>query len=185
MSSLSHPGDERRAAPGEREAAGDAVSVALPILRQPVTHEWETPRELFDALDAEFGFGLDAAASDDNALCERYYTRRDNALWFNWDARGGAAWCNPPYGQEIARWVRKCYEQSQIGMVVVMLIPARTDTTYWHQYVMRAAEIRFVRLRLRFSGSSINAPFPSAVVVFRPGEHVPVVSSIDREGRAL
>ena len=166
------------------------MSVALPILRQPVTHDWETPRVLFDALDLEFGFTLDAAASDDNALCERYYTRRENGLWFNWDAQGGAVYCNPPYGQEIARWVQKCYEQSQMGMVVVMLIPARTDTSYWHNYVMRSAEIRFIRSRLRFGGGYVsagghNAPFPSAVVVFRPGEHVPVVSSIDRGGQAL
>jgi phage N-6-adenine-methyltransferase len=164
------------------------MSVVLPILRQPVTHDWETPRELFDSLNTEFSFVLDAAASDDNALCKRYYTRVTNALWFNWEAEGGAVFCNPPYGQEIARWVQKCFEQSQRGMTVVMLIPSRTDTRYWHSFVMRAAEIRFIRQRLRFGGESDcgnTAPFPSAVVVFRPGEYVPVVSSIDKRGRAV
>lgn len=160
------------------------MSVALPILRQPVTHDWETPRELFRALDGEFHFQLDAAASVDNTLCTHFYTAEMDALRFGWDW-AEAVFVNPPYGSQISRWVQKGFDESQNGCVVVMLIPARTDTTYWHQYVMRAAEIRFVRLRLRFSGSSINAPFPSAVVVFRPGEHVPVVSSIDREGRAL
>lgn len=150
------------------------------ILKQPVSHEWETPPEFFRILDDEFGFALDAAASADNALCSHFYNEAMDALRFDWTWADGAVWCNPPYGTQIGKWVRKAYEQSQQGATVVMLIPSRTETTYWHDYVMRAAEIRFVRGRLRFSGSSVNAPFPSAVVVFRPGDHTPVISTISR-----
>lgn len=137
------------------------------ILQQPKTHEWETPQWLFDDLDAEFGFTLDAAASPGNAKCTAYYCGewgRDGLA----NAWTGVVWCNPPYGGEIGRWVERGYRQALLGAVVVMLIPARTDTAQWHDYVMRAAEIRFIRGRLRFSGASGNAPFPSAVVVFRP-----------------
>lgn len=86
---------------------------------------------------------------------------------------------NPPYGRVIGDWIRKAYEESQKGATVVALIPSRTDTTYWHEYVMKAAEIRFVRGRLKFGDGRNSAPFPSAVVVFKPGNHTPKVSSMD------
>lgn len=161
------------------------MSQVTPLLQQPKSHEWETPIEFFRALDEEFGFFLDAAASVDNTLCHHFYSQQVNGLAFSWAAWvEGAVWCNPPYGTQISKWVRKCFDESQDGATVVMLIPARTETAYWHDYVMRAAEIRFVRGRLRFSGSSVNAPFPSAVVVFRFGhDGLPTVSAIGRDGK--
>lgn len=137
-------------------------------LQQPKSHEWETPIELFRQLDEEFKFNLDAAASQDNALCPYCFSEQMDGLTLNWWPFG-SVWCNPPYGTQIGRWVQKGYDEAQKGAVVVMLIPARTETHYWHAYVMRAAEIRFIRGRLRFSGATVNAPFPSVVVVFRPG----------------
>lgn len=141
--------------------------------------DWETPKQFFDLVDAEFGFDLDAAASHANALCGRYYTEADDGLSQPWT---GTVWCNPPYGRGISAWVRKGWESSQAGAIVVMLIPARTDTAYWHDYVMRSAEIRLLRGRLVFGGGEAraNAPFPSALVVFRAGSHHPVVSTMSR-----
>ena len=141
---------------------------------------WETPQDFFDRLDAEFHFTLDVCATPENAKCERYYTERDNGLMQPWQ---GACWMNPPYGREIGRWVRKAYFAAQAGATVVCLVPARTDTAWWHDYVMRANEIRFVRGRLRFGGSN-NAPFPSAVVVFRPGASVLHMSTMNAQEAA-
>lgn len=140
---------------------------------------WETPQEFFDLLDSEFHFTLDAAADPANAkVPSRYYTLEDDAIRQDWP---GVVFCNPPYGRMIGRFVRKAWEQAQEGSTVVMLIPARTDTSYWHEFVMRSAEIRLVRGRLRFGGTDNSAPFPSAVVVFRPKvEGPPKISSIGR-----
>jgi phage N-6-adenine-methyltransferase len=130
--------------------------------------EWETPQEFFDALDAVFHFMLDVCAARDNAKCKRYYTKAENGLSREWS---GICWMNPPYGREISLWVKKAYESSLTeGTVVVCLLPARTDTRWWHDYVLkRAGRIWFIRGRLRFSGKG-PAPFPSALVVF--GRHV-------------
>lgn len=138
--------------------------------------EWETPQEFFDRLDAEFHFDLDVCATAENAKCARYFTPEEDGLAQEW---GGTCFMNPPYGREIGKWVRKAYEEAQKGATVVCLLPARTDTAWWHDYVMRAVEIRFIRGRLRFGGAANGAPFPSAVVVFRPGgNHQPVVKSM-------
>ena len=141
------------------------------------SHEWETPQDFFDMLDAEFNFDLDAAATIENAKCERFFTIKENALWQKWS---GVVWCNPPYGRIIGKFVKKGYEAAQSGATVVMLIPSRTDTQYWHNYVMRASEIRFVKGRLYFKVNREGgpAPFPSAVVVFRRGDYIPTISSI-------
>lgn len=146
-----------------------------------VSHDWRTPKPLFDALDAEFGFTLDAAASAENALCERFLTEGDDALARDWEGR---VFCNPPYGRRIGEWVRWGYIQSRLkAEVVVMLIPARTETTWWHLFVMHAAEIRLVKGRIRFGGGkkanprSHNATFPSCVVVFRRGVDAPLISA--------
>ena len=128
--------------------------------------DWGTPGDFYAMLDAEFGFTLDPCATDENALCENYYTKQDDGLRQAWH---GVVYVNPPYGKEIGRWARKCYESAAAGATVVLLIPARTDTAYWHDWVMRAAELRFVRGRLTFAGAAGAAPFPSAVAVFRPG----------------
>lgn len=125
---------------------------------------WRTPPEVFEELNREFGFTLDACATPENALCERYYSPADNAFLRRWE---GVVWCNPPYGREIGEWVCKGRVESFLGATVVMLVPSRTDTAWWHDHVMKG-EIRFLRGRLRFGGARHNAPFPSAVIVFRP-----------------
>ena len=127
--------------------------------------DWATPQALFDELDREFHFTLDPCASDTNHKCAKYYTLNDNGLTQNWG--GQIVFCNPPYGAEIKHWVRKCYEESRKpNTKVVMLIPARTDTAYFHDYIYHRAEIRFIRGRLHFNESKQGAPFPSMIVVF-------------------
>lgn len=130
------------------------------------TDLWETPQDLFDRLDAEFGFDLDACALPQNAKCAAYYTPEQDALSQPWD---GVVWCNPPYGRNIGKWVQKAREENRRNNnYIVMLLPARTDTRWFHDYILGKAEIRFIRGRLKFGGSKNSAPFPSMVVVFRP-----------------
>jgi len=130
------------------------------------TNEWATPKSLFASLDAEFHFDLDPCSTDENAKCEKHYTIDTDGLTQNWG--GQRVFCNPPYGRELPKWVRKCYEESlKPDTLVVMLIPARTDTSYFHDYIYhKAREIRFLRGRLHFNESRQGAPFPSMVVVF-------------------
>ncbi len=144
------------------------------------THEWETPQPFFERLHAEFGFTLDVCARPENAKCPRFFSPERDGLGQAWAPE--TCYMNPPYGREIARWVEKAFLEAQKGAVVVCLLPARTDTSWWHRYVMRAAEIRFVRGRLKFGGAASGAPFPSCVVVFRPGGQEPKISSIASGG---
>ena len=134
--------------------------------------DWCTPADFFAELDREFHFNLDPAATDKSAKCAKYFTPADDGLKMDWG--GSCVFCNPPYGRQIGDWVRKGYEESQKpGTVVVMLIPARTDTAYFHDYILhgKADEIRFLRGRLKFTDEDGNAkdaaPFPSAVIVWR------------------
>lgn len=129
------------------------------------TDEWATPQWLFDALDAEFGFTLDPCATSQNAKCKKYYTRTEDGISQDWGDQ--VVFMNPPYGRTIERWIRKAFESAHSGATVVCLLPARTDTHWWHRYVTRG-EIRFFSGRLRFGDSRNSAPFPSAVVIFRP-----------------
>ncbi len=133
------------------------------------TDLWETPQELFDRLNDGFQFSLDVCATPENAKCEKYYTPEMDGLPQPWN---GVCWCNPPYGREIGKWVRRAWEASGVGSTVVMLLPARTDTRWFHDYLyrQRRVELRFLPGRLKFSGSKNSAPFPSMVVVFRPEE---------------
>lgn len=127
--------------------------------------EWETPNDLFQKLNEEFHFTLDACASDDNHKCDNYYTKENDGISKNWGGR--TVFCNPPYS-EIAKWVEKCYrEGTKDNTTVVMLIPARTDTRYFHNFILHRSEIRFVEKRVKFGGSKWNAPFPSMIVIFR------------------
>lgn len=128
------------------------------------TDMWETPKWLFDELDKEFHFDLDVCAIPENAKCEQYFTPETDGLSQEWN---GTVWCNPPYGREIGKWVKKA---AQSNCTVVMLLPARTDTKWFHDYIYRKAEIRFLKGRLKFGGSQNSAPFPSMVVVFDGGK---------------
>ena len=127
------------------------------------TCEWATPQDVFDKLNAEFHFTLDPCSTDQNAKCAKHYTKEQNGLAQDWT--GENVFCNPPYGRELPKWIKKCSELR--GGVAVMLIPARTDTAAFHDYIYGKAEIRFIRGRLKFGGSKNSAPFPSMVVVFR------------------
>ena len=129
------------------------------------TDLWETPQELFDELDREFHFALDTCALPENAKCARYYTPEQDGLSQPWK---GVCWCNPPYGRGIGRWVEKASASAADGATVVMLIPARTDTEWFHSYILGKTEIRFIKGRVKFGNSRNGAPFPSMVVVFRP-----------------
>lgn len=127
--------------------------------------EWTTPDHVFVELDREFHFNLDPCATPENHKCSQYYTKSDNGLNCSWG--GYNVFCNPPYS-EISQWVRKAYYEAQKdNTVVVLLIPSRTDTKYFHDYIYHRAEIRFIKGRLKFSNAINNAPFPSMIVIFR------------------
>jgi phage N-6-adenine-methyltransferase len=140
------------------------------------TDQWSTPQKFFDALNTEFRFTLDVCADGSNAKCDTYFTAEQDGLAQEWGAR---CWMNPPYGREIGKWMKKAYESSLSGVLVVCLVPARTDTRWWHEYAMRG-EIRFIRGRLKFGDAVFSAPFPSAVVIFRPFV-VPSESEVSHE----
>lgn len=135
------------------------------VMFSSATCEWATPMNLFSALNEEFHFGIDVCATPENAKCENFFTEKVNGLAQNWGGHG-TIWCNPPYGKEIGKWVQKAYETSKSGETVVMLLPARTDTHWFHDYIYGKAAIRFIRGRLKFGGSKNNAPFPSMIVIF-------------------
>jgi len=129
------------------------------------SHEWETPPNVFDKLNAEYQFTLDPAADDNNKKCDIYFTKKEDGLKQSW--KHYTVFCNPPYGREIGKWVKKAYEESKNGNTIVILIPARTDTSYWHDYIFNKADIiYFIKGRLKFSGSKVGAPFPSAIIVY-------------------
>ena len=127
--------------------------------------EWETPQWLFDLYNAIYHFDLDACATPQNAKCQKYYTKEDNGLECEWE---GSVWCNPPYS-EAAKWVEKAVEsvENEECETVVMLLPVRTDTKWFHDYIcLHDVHIDFLKGRLRFNGSENNAPFPSMIVIF-------------------
>lgn len=128
------------------------------------SNDWETPQEFYDKLNHEFSFTLDPCATHENAKCDEYFTVEDDGLKQDWS--GHTVFCNPPYGREIKKWAAKAYEEWMKGARVVMLIPARTDTQYFHDYIYGYAELRFIKGRLKFGNSENSAPFPSMVVIF-------------------
>ena len=135
--------------------------------RPPGSPEWTTPQDLFAQLHAEFHFTLDVAAQPENALCERFYTPQDDGLSQPWE---GVCWCNPPYGRgRIDRWLQKASESAQAGATVVCLVRVSTSARWWQSYItpLSSADVRFLPYRLKFGGSGVNAPFDSAVVIFR------------------
>ena len=128
------------------------------------TDEWATPQKLFDELNVIFNFTTDLCANSSNAKCDHFYSPEINGLDQEWT---GSCWGNFPYGREIGKWIKKAYESSLSGATIVCLIPARTDTKWWHDYVMKG-EISYIKGRIKFGNGKIDAPFPSAIVVFRP-----------------
>ena len=133
------------------------------------SNECETPQELFDKLNMSHNFDLDVCATPFNAKCKRYFTKKENGLSQPWHKHGGnCCWMNPPYGRQISKWMKKAYEESLKGAKVVCLVPARTDTRWWHDYAMKG-NIEFLKGRLKFVGANSNTPFPSAIIIF--GDH--------------
>lgn len=129
------------------------------------SNEWSTPQDFFDELNEEFNFTLDPCSTHVNCKCERHYTMEDDGLSKDWSE--DVVFMNPPYGGNTGGWIKKAYEESKKGSTVVCLIVSSTDRSYWHDYIFPyAAQIRFVRGRLKFNGVSTTAPFASAVVVF-------------------
>lgn len=138
--------------------------------------EWETPQALFDKLDAEFHFTLDPCATPENAKCSKFYTKADNGLIQSW--AGERVFMNCPYGDVIKKWVEKAYAETHgfwnnpaYAELVVGLLPARTDTQWFHKHIYQKAEIRFLKGRLKFEVDGIpqgaSSPFPSMIVIWR------------------
>lgn len=127
--------------------------------------EWETPLELYTRSNERFRFTLDPCPTKENHLCDKYYTKEENGLCKSW--KGETVFVNPLYS-EIKQWVEKCYKE--YGTTVVMLIPSRTDTRYFHKYIYHKAEIEFIKGRLHFSNSKNSAPFPSMIVIYQQME---------------
>ena len=151
-------------------AASSVLKAPPQLIRHAVhfsseTDLWATPQAFFDRWNAQYGFELDVCALPHNAKCARYFTPEDDGLKQRWT---GVCWMNPPYGREIGKWVQKAYQSAQEGATVVCLLPSRTDTRWWHSFVVLASETHFIAGRLKFGDSKNSAPFPSAVVVFRP-----------------
>lgn len=131
------------------------------------TDLWATPQDLFDELNNEFHFDIDVCADESNHKCDKYYSKEQDGLKQIWM---GTVWCNPPYGREIGKWVEKGYNSHRLyNNCIVMLLPARTDTKWFHQYIYNNpnAEIRFIKGRLKFGNSKNSAPFPSMIVIFK------------------
>lgn len=129
------------------------------------TDLWSTPWNFFEKLNDEFHFTLDPCSTHENAKCYKHFTIEEDGLLQDWGNE--VVFCNPPYGRQIKDWIKKAYEESQKdNTTVVMLIPARTDTIYFHEYIYHKAEIRFIKGRLKFGDAKNAAPFPSMVVIF-------------------
>lgn len=133
------------------------------------SNEWATPEKIFNELNKEFNFTLDPCSTHRNAKCKKHYTIEENGLIQDWSK--DVVFCNPPYGKEICKWVEKAFTECKKGATVVLLIPARTDTRYFHQFIYKQHEIRFIKGRLKFIDEFGNegkaAPFPSMIVVMK------------------
>lgn len=139
----------------------------MDVMTSSKNMKWATPMEWFNYLDLEFDFTLDPCCEHDTAKCERHYTPEEDGLAQSW--KDERVFMNPPYGREIGPWMRKAFTECRDNhALVVAFVPARVDTEWWHQYAMKATDIRYPKGRVRFEGAEAAAPFPIAVVVFRP-----------------
>ena len=147
----------------------DKGSAKLSVHFKSESNDLSTPENLYNELNKRFKFTLDPCCNDENAKCTRHFTSKENGLIQDWSK--DIVFMNPPYGREIGKWIKKAYDESRKGAVVVCLIPARTDTSYWHDYIFGKAKIEFIRGRLKFGNGKYqnnNAPFPSAIVIYEP-----------------
>lgn len=126
---------------------------------------WETPQDFFNKVNEEFNFDLDVCATDETAKCKNYFTPEIDGLKQDWT---GVCWMNPPYGRGITTWIKKAYDESKKhNSTIVALVPSRTDTKWFHDYIYNQHEIRFIKGRLKFGNSKNAAPFPSMLVIFK------------------
>lgn len=136
--------------------------------------EWETPDTLFQPLKKEFNIVVDVCATADNTKCKAYFDKKINGLTASWGVSNeisvgkAACWMNPPYGRGIDKWVKKAYDESLKGVTTVALLPARTDTSWFHNYIHNKNEVRFLKGRVKFVDAPSTAPFPSMIVIFKP-----------------
>ena len=137
-----------------------------PVLFSSATDEWPTPQAFFDKLNRRYRFTLDPCATPENAKCPLYFTREQDGLKQDWGTH--RVFCNPPYGRTMRAWARKCFESSQRGALVVLLVTARTDTRWFHDWVQGKADVKFIRGRLRFGEAETSAPFPSMLATYEP-----------------
>ena len=145
------------------------------------TNEWNTPDDLYNILYKEFNFTLDPCTNGLNNKCDKFYTEKENGLIHDWSK--DIVFMNPPYGRQIRQWVEKAYNESLKGSKVVCLIPSRTDTKYWHDFIFnKASEVRFIKGRLKFGDSKNSAPFPSAIIVYDKNFNNTKYSTFDYRG---
>ncbi len=159
-------GNQAAATGAAHRSRKDGRNVNHAVMFSSKTDQWATPQGFFDELDKEFHFTLDPCADAENHKCEKYFTEAEDGLAQDWG--GHRVFCNPPYGRGIYQWVEKCCREGcRDNTIVVLLIPARTDTAWFHDFILHRAEIRFIKGRLKFGDSKDAAPFPSMLVIFR------------------
>ena len=134
------------------------------LMFSSTTNLWSTPQKYFDSVAKEFSFTIDVCAIPENAKCEKFFSPEVDGLTQKWE---GVCWMNPPYGRVIGKWVKKAYESAKLGAVVVGLLPARTDTKWFHNYIYGKSEIRFICGRLKFGNCANSAPFPNMLVIWK------------------
>lgn len=151
---------------GEPDPVPDNSYSLMKVMGSSESMSWETPENWFKYLDLEFGFDLDPCCTKESAKTYSFFTKDDDGLKQSWKDR--RVFMNPPYGREIIHWMKKAYEECRDNMaLVVCLVPARVETEWWHRYATKG-EVRFPVGRLKFSNAEFNAPFPVAIVIFRP-----------------
>lgn len=126
--------------------------------------EWTTPAEIFDPLNKEFGFTLDVAATAENTKCNQFYNKETDGLNSPWS---GICWMNPPYGRGLGKWMHKAAKERENGVTTVCLIPARTNTNWFHDICLKYGEVRFIRGRPKFGGADKGLPWPLVIIIFR------------------
>ena len=146
---------------------GDIITITSGIMSSN-SDEWETPADVFNHYNKIFCFTCDVCASKNNAKVDNFFDVSSDGLKQSWCDRN---WMNPPYGRKIGKWVKKAYKESQNGKLVVCLLPARTDTRWWHDYVVNADSIHFIKGRLKFGDGVGSAPFPSVIVIYGLNYH--------------
>ena len=167
--------------PNMPEKEGKLMPALTSGMTSSLTDNWPTPSYVFDRLNDEFHFTLDVCADDLNHKCDRYFTKEIDGLAQEWT---GTCWMNPPYGRTIGQWVKKAYDAARGGAVVVCLLPARTDTRWWRDYVMCASELRFISGRVKFGNANTGAPFPSVVAIFGTPTSPRIIQTSFEEVRA-